>query len=167
MTRVFIDTRSYRGCWVAAHAAGLFDLDAVALVAGESTGARTVGLVRKALRAASPASRLSVVEIPCHTVDAAGAVGQLARPGDVIVTESAPFAHEFLKRGGEAADAFGGRYTRQDIAAKVRRFHACRELRSLGIDPYKPRPYGPAECARLLESLKQIVGEACGSAPKC
>lgn len=166
MTRVFVDTRSHRGCWVAAHAAGLFDLDVVALVAEGAPPKYALAKMRTALEKASSTSQMTVVEIPCSTVEAAGAVGGLACAGDVIVTDSAPFAHEFLQRGGRATDCFGEEYSRQDIAAKVRRFHACKELQSLGVDPYKPRPYRTSERERLLETLVALIGAACQAVPK-
>lgn len=166
MTRVFVDTRSCRGCWVAAHAAGLYDLDVVALVAKESPNKKLLNRMRKKLRKASAISRISTVEIPCHTVDAIDVVKGLAHSGDVIVTDSAPFAYEFLQREGEATDNFGERYTRQNILEKVRHFHACQELKRQGINPYKPRAYRIADCKRLLQTLKDILEEASGVVPK-
>lgn len=166
MTRVFIDTRSHRGCWVAAHAAGLCDLDAVALVAEESTSLKLLNRMRIALREVSTVSKISTVEIPCHTIDAIDVVKELARPGDVIVTDSAPLASEFLQREGEATNTFGERYTSLNIPQKVRCFYACQELKCLGVNPYEPRAYRSADCKRLLATLKEIFDTACGLTPR-
>ena len=96
MTRVFVDTRSSRGCWVAAHAAGLCDLDVVALVTAGTANSKIVAQMRYALKRASAASRMSMVEIPCHTVDAVGVVKDRVRtarnkePGIMLGDQNMP-----------------------------------------------------------------------------
>lgn len=166
MTRVIVDTRSARGCWVAAHAAGLCDLDVIALVARESPSKKLLNKMRKRLRETSKVSRVSIVEIPCHTVDATGVVGDLARRGDVIVTDSAPFAYEFLLREGEATDNFGERYTEENIHVLLRRFYACQELKQRGVNPYERRTYKKVDCKRLLKTLKELEELTSGIVPK-
>ena len=166
MTRIFVDTRSHRGCWVAAYVAGLCDLDVVALVPKESPPKKTLAQMRLALEKASAVSKMSTIEIPCRTVDAVGIVREQASMNDVVVTDSAPIAYEFLQKGGEATNVFGELFTRQDIDAKVRCFHACKELMREGINPYKPRAYRTADRERLQEALKRLVGAVCSAAPR-
>ena len=120
----------------------------------------------EALKRASATSRLSTVEIPCRTVDAIGKVKELARQGDVIVSDSAPLAYEFLQKAGEATDCFGERYTQADISLKVRRFYACQELKRQGVNPYERRPYRSADRKRLLRTLKELLESASGVAPR-
>ena len=166
MTRIFVDTRSHRGCWVAVHAAGLCDLDVVALVAKGAPPKNVLGQMRMALERASSVSNMSTVEIPCSTIDAVDVVRDQAGMNDIVVTDSAPFAYEFLQAGGEATDCFGEVFSREDIDAKVRRFHACKELKSLGVNPYRPRPYRTVDRERLLETLKRLIGIVCSASPK-
>ena len=166
MTRIFVDTRSQRGCWVAAQAAGLCDLDVVALVTEGAPPKKILAEMRAVLEKASPVSRMSTVGIPCSTVDAAGTVRAQADINDVIVTDSAPFAYEFLQAGGEATDCFGEAFTREDIGVKVRRFHACKELKRQGVNPYKRRPYRCEDRERLYETLVRLIGVVCSATPK-
>ena len=166
MTRIIVDTRSYRGCWVAAHAAGLYDLDVISLKARGSSGTKTRNQMLKAIRKTSSSSRLSTIEIPCHTIEAVSSIGKLARPDDVIVSDSALFAYEFLRKGGAATDNFGERYTWENVPLKIKHFYACQRLKSQGINPYKPRRYRAADCERLLSTLTELIEKACGAVPK-
>ena len=141
-------------------------MDVVALVSIGSPPKKLLAQMRLALERASSISKMSTVEIPCRTVDAVDIVRDQACANDIIVTDSAPFAYEFLQKGGEATDCFGEVFTRQDISIKVRHFQARQELKRLGVNPYKPRPYRVVDRERLQESLKRLIGAVCSVTPR-
>ena len=74
MTRIFVDTRSHRGCWVVARAAGLYNEDAMAFVAEGAQPKKVLAQMRMALKGASSVANMSTVERPCSTVNAVGVV---------------------------------------------------------------------------------------------
>ena len=107
MTRLFIDTRSRFGYRVAARTAGACDLDVVILAPREQVSVKTIEIIKRDLKHTGAVSRSSVLEIPCHTVDAIEVVRNAAQPNDIIVTNSSPLALEFLVKAGAAVNSWG------------------------------------------------------------
>lgn len=122
--------------------------------------------MRTMLEKAGSISRMSTIEIPTSTVDGIDIVRNQAGMNDIVVTDSAPFAFEFLQAGGEATNCFGEVFAREDIDVSVRRFHACKELKRQGVNPYKSRPYRTADRERLFETLMRLIHVVCSATPK-
>ncbi|MGI6221488.1 MAG: DUF188 domain-containing protein [Coriobacteriales bacterium] len=162
MTRVFVDMRTSRGCWAVAHAAGLFDLDVVALVVKESKVRETLMQMRLAHKRSSVTSKMSVMTIPRHSADALRVVRALMRSGDVIVTDSALLAFEFLQEEGAATNSFGEKYTWQNIFEKIGCHYKSRMLQSRGVKPPRPRAHQAADRERLFQTMRGLLVETCG-----
>ena len=166
MTRLFIDTRSRFGYRVAARTAGACDLDVVILAPREQVSVKTIEIVKRDLKHTSAVSRASVLEIPCHTVDAIEVVRDAAQPNDIIVTNSSPLALEFLVKAGAASNSWGEEYAYENILGKVDEFYRCRTLKQHGLNPYKSRRYRSSDRQRLKDTLVDLIRSVCGAIPK-
>jgi uncharacterized protein YaiI (UPF0178 family) len=69
------------------------------------------------------------------------AIVERVRAGDLVVTQDIPLAARVLDKGAEAIDPRGGRFTRDDIAARLSVRDFLETLRGAGVATGGPSPF--------------------------
>ena len=87
-------------------------------------------------------------------------IAERAGPGDIVVTADLPLADRALKAGAQAIGPTGRAFTVDSIGSALAGRMVGEHLRSMGEVTSGPRPFGPADRSRFLQTLDEAVHRA-------
>ena len=87
-------------------------------------------------------------------------IAERAGPGDVVITADIPLADRALKAGAQALHPNGRPFTPDSIGGALASREVGEHLRGMGEITGGPKPFGPADRSRFLQSLDAAVVKA-------